>query len=292
MGLQAGKESDRFWIAATLSLVAHGALFLLLAAAPPGMPAGVEGARVYSLTYLGSLPSGEAGSASPATAVVAAKPAAKQPPPPPVKPVYKPAPAPAPKPAPKPAFTAKLAAAPKLTGNVLASAKGTDEVPLPAKPAAERPQQAGPAPMPAEKPPASDHAPSPAASAAPAAPDAPAGAPGGGEAGGAGNPAPPPRGVMMVARLPKLIYPKGAQNSGVKGTVVLRALVGVEGGKTKVEVERSSGDKALDEYARRGVERGLLANAWTRPYVMRLEARFERGVPDVRVLDEPVEVGG
>jgi hypothetical protein len=96
----------------------------------------------------------------------------------------------------------------------------------------------------------------------------------------------------MVARLPKLIFPKGAQNSGIKGTVLLKALVGVEGGRPKVEVERSSCDKGLDEYARRGVERGLLANAWTQPYVMRLEARFERAVPEIRIIDEPVEVGG
>jgi TonB family protein len=96
----------------------------------------------------------------------------------------------------------------------------------------------------------------------------------------------------MVASLPKLVYPKGAQNAGAKGTVRLRVDVNREGRPTRVEVEHSSGDRRLDEYARRAVERGLATNPWVSPYVVRVEARFEGGVPEVRVLDEPVEIGG
>jgi TonB family protein len=95
-----------------------------------------------------------------------------------------------------------------------------------------------------------------------------------------------------VAALPRLVYPKAAQNASLRGTVRLRVLIGPDGRPVRAEVEQRSGEPILDEYARRAVERGLTAQAWVSPYVIRVEARFTGGAPEVRVLDEPVEVLG
>ncbi|QSX80028.1 energy transducer TonB [Lysobacter solisilvae] len=53
--------------------------------------------------------------------------------------------------------------------------------------------------------------------------------------------APPPR------------YPGDAARAGAEGTVVLRVLVGIDGKPLEVSIERSSGNRSLDQAARRQV---------------------------------------
>ncbi len=174
-----------------------------------------------------------------------------------------------PRPAVQPAKPARPAKpAPPATSQLLSSSRGKETVPLPPKPGEESPQGGATPPT--------------ATSAEPSG-----GATGGGEAAPA-----PPKGTGMVAALPRLVYPKAAQNAGLQGTVRLRVTVSPEGKPIRVEVERRSGEPTLDDYARRAVERGLSAHVWVSPYVIRMEARFAGGAPDLRVIDEPVEVGG
>ncbi|MGE5553167.1 MAG: TonB family protein [Betaproteobacteria bacterium] len=152
-------------------------------------------------------------------------------------------------------------------GQLLTSTKGREMIPLPPKPSEEakevKPDSGATAPV--------------AESA--------------GVSAGQGAP-PPPKGSSMVTALPRLVYPKAAQNAGLRGTVRLRVTVSPGGKPIRVEVEQSSGERILDEYARRAVERGFTANPWVNPYLLQVEVRFAEGVPEVRVLDEPVEIGG
>lgn len=161
-------------------------------------------------------------------------------------------------------------------------------------------QRPAPAPRPRPKPPAGQAEPSgvlvssprgeePVALPAKEPTQAGEPAPGGGEE--RTVPA-PPQGSGMVAVLPRLVFPKNAENTGAKGTVGLRVVVSSEGRPVRVEVERSSGERSLDEYARRAVERGLVAKAWVSSYVLRVEARFLGRIPELHVSDDPVEVGG
>ena len=126
-----------------------------------------------------------------------------------------------------------------------------------------------------------------------AAGSSPHGASGGTGLEGAGEGLPaPPRGSGLVAALPRLVYPKAAQNAGARGTVGLQVTVGRDGRLLKVEVDHPSGVSLLDDYARRAVERGLVTRPWLSSYVVRVEVHFSGGAPELRVLDEPVQVVG
>ncbi|MDI6871617.1 MAG: TonB family protein [Bacillota bacterium] len=244
------RKSDHRWRSFLASAALHAAALLLISAGQPGAPGGVP-ERLYTLSYLGTVPGG-----GPVAEEVEV-------PRPPREAEKRPSPAPRPEAKPP---TPKAPA----PGQLLASTRGEEAVPLKAKP----PERSDQEPAPPE----------------------PEGAPAAGTKGsGAGEkevlPA-PPRGSGMVAALPRLVYPKAAQNAGLKGTVGLRVTVGPDGRLLRVEVERSSGEQTLDEYARWAVERGLSASAWVTTYVLRVEARFLGGLPEVRVVDEPVEVGG
>jgi protein TonB len=59
--------------------------------------------------------------------------------------------------------------------------------------------------------------------------------------------------VIDATRCEKPEYPAAARRFGESGTVVLRILVGVDGGVMSSEVQTSSGSKRLDEAAREGL---------------------------------------
>lgn len=64
----------------------------------------------------------------------------------------------------------------------------------------------------------------------------------------------PPHGMQLeYAQAPSPPYPREAVMAGMQGTVLLRVLVDVDGRPLRVEVERSSGHRVLDEAARRFV---------------------------------------
>lgn len=254
-----------------LSVALHVAALALVSLGSPGVPWGVQGSAgdLYSLSYLGEVSgavrSGEGPTAAPGrakTVEVRVEPAAK---PPANKTAAKPVPRTPAKPTTNPPAKPATAA----SGELLSSPRGGFAVPLAEKPVTAKPSDP------------------PKASAD--APVEPAAGPGPGENGGG---LPPPKGTGLVSAIPKLVYPKDAQNSGAKGIVGLRVAVNTDGRVTRVEVERSSGDRRLDAYAQRAVERGLISVAWSAPYVLHVEAHFLGGVPEVRVSDAPVEVGG
>lgn len=72
-----------------------------------------------------------------------------------------------------------------------------------------------------------------------------------------------PRRVSFVEylRAPQPHYPREARRHRTQGVVLLRVLVGESGAPLEVVVERSSGDRSLDEAARDAVARALF-----RPY--------------------------
>lgn len=261
------RQRRRGWISTAASVGLHAAAFLLIGAGQAGVPAGVEGGRVYALTYLGAVPGQSvAGAEAEASAVrqvarppVEAKPRLGT--------------------DPKPAASVKKGGAAtreKASGQVLVSPRGAEPAPLEPKAGRE-----GATPEPDE----AGEEESGTASALPAA---------GGVSGEGTAPAAPPLGSGMVAGLPRLVYPKNAENdpAKVRGTVVLRVSVDRDGHPVKVEVARSSGWDVLDNHARRAIERDLKLNRWVNPYVISVEVRFLGREPEVRVSDEPVEVGG
>lgn len=67
-------------------------------------------------------------------------------------------------------------------------------------------------------------------------------------------PSGPVHGMQLeYARAPSPPYPRDALIAGLQGTVLLRVLVDTDGRPLRVEVERSSGHRVLDEAARRFV---------------------------------------
>jgi protein TonB len=56
-------------------------------------------------------------------------------------------------------------------------------------------------------------------------------------------------------------YPRAARRGGEEGTVLLRVLVSVEGGPSRVELERSSGSTVLDAAALEAVKNWRFAPA-------------------------------
>lgn len=69
-------------------------------------------------------------------------------------------------------------------------------------------------------------------------------------------PAQPVAGVQLrYLRSPAPAYPRDALRAGLEGTVVLKVLVDTDGSPLKVEVERSSGHRVLDQAARTQVLR-------------------------------------
>lgn len=243
---------ERSWASLGLSVALHVAAFLLITTGPPGVPTGVPGGRVYTLSYLGVLP-GE----GPGTGIAAAPKRGQES-------ELRRAPQPGPRPMAKPAGRPE-----RPSGQLLTSPKGQESIPVPAKTVETGEGPGVPRPRLPEEPPEA----------------------GNGGSGLPGLPA-PPKGSGLISALPRLVYPKGAQNVGIKGTVGLKVVVSAEGKPVRVEVERSSGDRGLDEYARGSVERGLVAKAWDTSYALRVEASFQEGIPELKVLDEPVEVGG
>lgn len=76
-------------------------------------------------------------------------------------------------------------------------------------------------------------------------------------------PVQPDPGPMTSTRLeyasaPAPAYPREAILDGIEGTVLLKVLVGVDGKPLSVEIERSSGNRRLDDAARRQVLRRWL----------------------------------
>ena len=51
----------------------------------------------------------------------------------------------------------------------------------------------------------------------------------------------------------KITYPRIALNNHIEGTVLLRVLVGLDGGVEQIEIERTSGSRDLDRAAREAV---------------------------------------
>lgn len=71
---------------------------------------------------------------------------------------------------------------------------------------------------------------------------------------------PPPTGPLTTESLqyalaPPPSYPREALMAGVEGTVVLKVLVDVDGTPLEVEIQRSSGNRRLDDAAKRQVLR-------------------------------------
>lgn len=69
------------------------------------------------------------------------------------------------------------------------------------------------------------------------------------------NPDPLPSTRLEYASAPAPTYPREALMGGIEGTVVLKVLVDVDGKPISVEIERSSGNRRLDDAARRQVLR-------------------------------------
>jgi protein TonB len=69
------------------------------------------------------------------------------------------------------------------------------------------------------------------------------------------NPDPLPSTRLEYAAAPAPSYPREALLDGIEGTVLLRVLVDVNGKPLSVEIERSSGNRRLDDAARRQVLR-------------------------------------
>lgn len=69
------------------------------------------------------------------------------------------------------------------------------------------------------------------------------------------NPDPLPSTRLEYASAPAPAYPREALMGGIEGTVVLKVLVDVDGKPISVEIERSSGNRKLDDAARRQVLR-------------------------------------
>jgi protein TonB len=69
------------------------------------------------------------------------------------------------------------------------------------------------------------------------------------------GPDPLPSTRLEYAFAPAPAYPREALLDGIEGTVVLRVLVGTDGKPLTVEIERSSGNRRLDDAARRQVQR-------------------------------------
>lgn len=69
------------------------------------------------------------------------------------------------------------------------------------------------------------------------------------------NPGPLPSTRLEYASAPAPIYPREAMLDGIEGTVLLKVLVDVDGKPLSVEIERSSGNRRLDDAARRKVLR-------------------------------------
>lgn len=69
------------------------------------------------------------------------------------------------------------------------------------------------------------------------------------------NPGPLPSTRLEYASAPAPIYPREAMLDGIEGTVLLKVLVDVDGKPLWVEIERSSGNRRLDDAARRQVLR-------------------------------------
>lgn len=75
----------------------------------------------------------------------------------------------------------------------------------------------------------------------------------------AADPAQPPGEAALLLqyeRAPAPAYPRAALLDGATGTVLLRVVVGTDGKPSAVTIHRSSGDRRLDEAARRQVLRG------------------------------------
>jgi len=141
------------------------------------------------------------------------------------------------------------------------------------------PSTVAPAPAPVEAPAApAPAAPAPiaVAPAAPAAPEPRAAAP-------VAAPATPPAFGAAYLRNPPPRYPPDARRSGAEGTAVLRVWVGADGQPTRVEVDRSSGHRALDDAALSAVKNWRFVPAQrggeavegivTVPLVFRLDGR-------------------
>ncbi len=69
------------------------------------------------------------------------------------------------------------------------------------------------------------------------------------------NPGPLPSTRLEYASAPAPTYPREAMLDGIEGTVLLKVLVDVDGKPLSVEIERSSGNRRLDDAARRQVLR-------------------------------------
>jgi periplasmic protein TonB len=69
------------------------------------------------------------------------------------------------------------------------------------------------------------------------------------------DPDPLPSTRLEYASAPAPTYPREALLGGIQGTVVLKVLVDVDGKPLSVEIERSSGNRKLDDAARRQVLR-------------------------------------
>lgn len=69
------------------------------------------------------------------------------------------------------------------------------------------------------------------------------------------DPGPQPSTRLEYASAPPPTYPREAMLDGIEGTVLLKVLVDVDGKPLSVEIERSSGNRRLDDAARRQVLR-------------------------------------
>lgn len=69
------------------------------------------------------------------------------------------------------------------------------------------------------------------------------------------NPGPMPSTRLEYASAPAPAYPREAMQDGIEGTVLLKVLVDVDGKPLSVEIERTSGNRRLDDAARRQVLR-------------------------------------
>lgn len=69
------------------------------------------------------------------------------------------------------------------------------------------------------------------------------------------DPGPLPSTRLEYASAPAPTYPRAEMLDGIEGTVLLKVLVDVDGKPLSVEIERSSGNRRLDDAARRQVLR-------------------------------------
>ena len=96
-------------------------------------------------------------------------------------------------------------------------------------------------------------------------------------------PPPPLPSANGIFPLSRLTYPKDAQDSGAAGEWVGQVRFSAGGGTPQVlNVMQATGNRSLDDYAERVMQRGLRYPTGTVDYVAKVTVRFS-GAPDYEV---------